>query len=370
MSRVGTLFIAIVPPLIVGGLLFVSESGHADAGRDSSLGFWPASSDTATGVVVAQADPRPRRPRTPLPPAAPPPPAPPGSPVPPAPPAPPVSPTPSPGSPVLAGHGRHGMTISIHDGKIQIEGIAEMVEEQLNSVLRALDHMPDVAPDARERVKARVRGVRDKVKVRLHKLKSMDLDKLGPEVERIGDDIEKEMEGIDKDLEQLSDKLSKQFAKKFGRDVARTIAPRIADNSDGEPDDENEPDDEDRDTVVVGPNVDLRRIVVPDLEDRVATLRKLNLSLNAEQRQKLAKLRVECDQEIANAKRDLDEMSNRLHETLDDASAKESDIDRQIDQISAKEASIRKARIRALVRARLVLGDQRPQVEEALRRHH
>jgi hypothetical protein len=360
MSRVGTLFIAIVPPIIVGGLLFVSESGHADAGRDGSLGFWPASSDTATGVVVAQADPRPRRPRPPLPPAAP---------VPGVPAVPPPPPAAAP--PGVPGHGRHGMSISIHDGKVEIDGIAEMVEEQLNTVLRALDHMPNVAPDARDRVKTRVRGVRDKVKARLSKLRSMDIDKIGPEVERIGDEIEKEMEGVDKDLEQLGDKLSKHFAEKFGKefgkDIAKTIAPRIAgaDNSDGE-DDDDDGDDEDKDAVVMPPHVD--RLVPPDLDERIAALRRLNLSLNAEKREKLAKVRADCDREIADARRELDEMSNHLHETLGDAAAKESDIDRQIDKISAKEAAIRKARIHALIRTRSVLGDQSKLVEDALKK--
>lgn len=359
MSRVHTLFFAIVPTLIAGGFLFTSESGHAEAGSDGALGFWPAASDSATGsVIVAQADPRPRgRQRIPMPP---------NTPVPPVPPAPPTHP---------GAHGRGPrMSISIHDGKIEIDGIAELVSGQLEGVLRALDNMPNVAPDARERLKARVRGVRDKIKVRLSRLKSMDLDKVGVEVERIGDEIEKEMEGVDKDLQQLGDKLSKHFAEKFGKDFGKGIVQSFgpgfpgADHSDGDDDDDDDDgDDDDRDAVVLPPGVDTDRVDPSDLQDKIAALG--NLRLSPEQKQKLAKLRAESDQKIAGAKRELDEMSIRLHETLGDSSAKESDIERQIDRISEKEATIRKARILTWIRVRSLLrDDQRQMIEAATRR--
>ena len=68
---------------------------------------------------------------------------------------------------------------------------------------------------------------------------------------------------------------------------------------------------------------------------------------------------------------ELERMSNRLHDTLREPSASEADIARQIDSISAKEATIRKVRILAWVKARNMLRkDQRQQVEAAAKKHH
>ena len=369
MSRVRTFFAIVLPSAVAGGFLFASPFGHAETGAGGSLGFWPSASDTATGpVIVAQADPRPPRHRGgPLPPAPPAPPAPPMAvppPVPPAPPPPPVV--------HIRGRHGHGVSVSIHDGKIEVDGIAELVQEQLDSVSSLLDNLHDVPPDVRDRLRARIKAVRERIGARLSRLRSLDLDKLdrlGPEVERLGDEIEKDMEGIDKDLAQLGDKLGKGFAKKFSRDFARSVGPGVNPGpviSHGS-DDADDDDDDDDDAVVMPPNAAID-VDPSDIAPAIAALK--DLGLDAGQREQLAKLRADSDRQIAGARREIEQMSNRLHDALLDSSVSEAEIARQIDSISQREATIRKARILTWVKARnLLRKDQVKKVEAATRNH-
>ena len=79
------------------------------------------------------------------------------------------------------------------------------------------------------------------------------------------------------------------------------------------------------------------------------------------------RLRADSDRQITAAKAELVRMSSRLHDTLRNAEAKESDVAQQIEAISTKEATIRKARILTWLKVRHMLHpDQRRQVEEAL----
>ena len=373
MTRARTLFVTILPAAIAGGFLFASAFSRADAGR-GALGFWPAAADTASGsVLVAQADPRPAPRYRGLPPP------------PPAPPAPPMPPVPT-----RRSHGSsHGMSVSIHDGKVEIDGIAELVQESLEKAADALDNLSDVPPDVRDQLKGRIRGMREKIRNRLGKLKSMDLDQIGPELERMGDEIEREMAGLDKDLAKLGDKVGKGFAKKFGKDFAKNFGalpgmpgvpavpgmpgvPTVRsgpgmphDPSDADDDDDD--DDDDKDAVTVSPSIDID-MDSSDMGPAIAALK--GLSLSADQRKQLAQLRADTDSQVQRTKAELDDLSNRLHRTLGEASASEADIARQIDSISAKEAAIRKVRILAWVKARnLLKKDQRKQVEAAVKSH-
>jgi hypothetical protein len=292
-------------------------------------------------------------------------------PVPPVPPASPVPPLPP------GGHG-NGISISIHDGQIQIDGIEEMVRDQLERAADILDNLPDVPPEVRERVKRRLQAVRNKLSVRLGKLRSMDVDQIGPEMERMGDQIEREMERLDRDLEQLGARLGRHFAKQFGRDFARSLPPlplprRLdRDHSDGGDEDvyaegaedDNEDGVEDGVTLPLNADTDMAD---PDMRAAISELK--NLRLGPGQRERLARLRADSDREVADARRELEAMSDRLHDTIGNLDAREDDITRQIDLISAKEAAIRKARILAWVRARAVLDDdQRQQVEAAAKK--
>jgi hypothetical protein len=291
------------------------------------------------------------------------------TPVPPAPPSPP-----SPPSRRHGGNG-HGVSVRIHGDKIEVEGIAELVESQLEGITTMIDHLPDVPPDVRARIKGRIHAVRGKINARLGRLRSMDLDKLdrlGPEMERMGDEIEKEMEGLDKDLAQLGDKLGKSFAQKFGKDFGKDLAkgfgPRAGHDSDDDDDDNGGDDDEDKDAVVVTPGIDMD-IDPAVLAPAVAAL-KGAVTLDPTQKQQIARLRKSSEEQIAGARREIEQMSGRLQDTLRDGSASEADIARQIDAISQQEATIRKARILTWVKARNVLrADQRKKVEAVVKSH-
>src|SRR5262249_23717425 len=115
MIRARTILLVGLP--LVAVLVWASASTHASAGGDEPNGSWPP----ATPDVAARKQRPPRPPRDTW--ATPP--APPAPPVAGTPAAPPVPPTPPPG-------GRHrmggrGVTVSIHDGKISIDGIDDMV---------------------------------------------------------------------------------------------------------------------------------------------------------------------------------------------------------------------------------------------------
>jgi hypothetical protein len=370
VSRVRTLFVTILPSAIAGGFLFASAFGHADAGRDSALGLWPAASDRATGagagtdgVLIAQADPRPT-PRY----------IPPVPPVPPVPPAPPVPPVPTTHSSSSHSRHGHGMSFSIHDGKVEIDGIAELVQESLEKALEALDNLPDVPPDVRGRLRGRIQSVRGTLRGRLARLKSMELDKLGPEMERMGDEIEREMEGIDRDLAQLGEKFGKSFAKKWGKDFAKGFGPGGTPGAlpgtghDGDDADDDDDDDDDNEVAGLPPGTDSDSDPA-EVGPAIAALK--GLALDNGQRAQLAKLRLDAEGQLSSAKRELHDMSERLHNTLRDANAREDDIARQIDSISAKEAQIRKVRILSWVKARQMLRkDQRKTVEDAIKKSH
>jgi hypothetical protein len=218
--------------------------------------------------------------------------------------------------------------------------------------------------------------MRNQLSARLGRLKSMDLDRLGPELERMGDEIERQMEGLDEELSQLGDKLGKSFAKTFGKDFAKSLDPGIPtvisgrghDNSDDADDDDDDDDDHDR-TAVMVPSTPGPDVADPDLGPAIAALK--GLALDAGQRAELARLRVDSDQKITAARRDLERMSSRLHDTLRESEAKEADVAQQIEAISAKEAAIRKARILTWLKVRHMLHpDQRKVVEEAIQSGH
>jgi hypothetical protein len=359
VSRVRTLFALVLPSALAGGLLFASAFSRADAGSGGARGFWPAASDAVprTGrVLVAQAEP-------------PPPPARRAFPVPSIPSVPPPPPAAPPSPPSHRGHGHnHGVSVSIHGGKIEIDGIAELVQGALEKALETLDQLPDVPPDTRMRLRGRIQGMRNQLSARLGRLKSVDLDRLGPELERMGDEIERQMEGLDEELAQLGDKIGKGFAKKFGKDFARSFGPGIPGVNPGnghDSDDADDDDDDDDRTAVTVPPTPGPDAADPDTGPTIAALK--GLTLDAGQRIELARLRADSDRQITVAKRELERMSSRLHDTLRDSEAKEADVAQQIEAISTKEAAIRKTRILTWLKVRHMLhADQRKQVEEAI----
>jgi len=324
MTRVRHALIIALPSLLAGGLLF---------------GFWPANAQT---------------PRDPWNHGAPVPPAPPAPPAPPTPPAPPA-----PGTPVTppAGGPRHGVSVSIHDGKVSVEGLTDMVRKQLDSVRDMVKDNPRIPPPVRAAVLARLERVRASVERRLSRIKSTDIEQLGEEMERVGEDLQEAMDGLDEDLGRLGKDLAKQFGKDWAKQWKKQwkgkIDIQVHDDEDGEEDGEAEEADS-------GPPP-----VDPD-DARAAIADVRGISLEPRQRQQIQKLREESERQISQAQNQLAMLSSQLEEALANPRVSDEEIRRYVDNISATEAQIRKARLLAWVGARRVLDEQqRAKVEAA-----
>jgi hypothetical protein len=363
MSRARRLVTTILPSAIAGGLLFGSAFGHASAGDDAEPAF--ARRAPATRTADARRVP-------PLPPA------------PPAPPAPPMPPLPPGGwsqPPPMPGQGGPGgrFSISIRNGKVHIEGLEGFARHHLESVREMIRNNPNIPPDVRDKVLARLDTARAIIERRLRNLSSTDLDKIGDEMEKMGDELEKAMEGLEDEMGKLGEKLSKDFAKKLGKDLAKGLKHGIqingrdrdqdrGDGDDGDDGDDDSDDDRDGDharAVVIGPDVDV------DTNTRGAIRDLPDLTLRPAQREQIVKLRSSYEQEIARARKQLDDASKRLEIALADLRTSDADIERYVDQVSRYEAAIRKARLLTWVNARRLLDEtQRKKIEDATGKRH
>jgi hypothetical protein len=80
------------------------------------------------------------------------------------------------------------------------------------------------------------------------------------------------------------------------------------------------------------------------------------------------RLRTTYDRQIAVARKQLEDASQRLEEAIRDPRTSDTEIARYVDQVSAHEAEIRKARLLTWVSARRLLDDtQRKKIEDAAR---
>jgi len=317
MTRVRHTLVIALPSLLVGGLLF---------------GFWPAAADNRDPWLNAQ-------------------------PAPPAPPAPPVPPAPPAGRPAPAPPAQRGGGISIkmHDGKISVEGVTEMVRKQLDSVRDMVRDNPHIPPPVRANVLARLERVRNAVERRLSKIKSTDMDQLGEEMERVGEDIEEAMNGLDEDLGKLGKELAKQFGKQWKKEWKKGRI-EIHGNSDGE-DTEDTEDEEAEAQPPVDPE---------DARAAIADVR--GIALQPQQRLQIQRLREASEREIAQAETQLATLSNKLEQALANPKVSDDEVRRYVDSISQTEATIRKARLLAWVGARRVLDEQqRAKIEAAAR---
>lgn len=316
--------------ILLGGVLFGSAFSQADSGRRYG-NYWPSSDAT----VVAQADPRPV-------------PAPMPAPAPrPAPPVPPAAPAPR----VPPPHVGSGVSVQIHDGKIQIDGVSDLVDSAIHDAQEAIK-TSGVPTDVRDKLQKRLDKVKDTVKNRLSHLDASNLDQLGDELNKMGDEIGKQMDEFGKEMEKYGQQVGKDSMKKFGKDWSSHGAHFKWDSKDDD-------DDDDADLPSM-PDVD----DADELDDAVKSLG--DLSLKPPQREQIQKLRADSDRQVAAAKKQLDQASDTLKKQLDNSTTSDADIARSIDAVTQQEAAIRKARILAWHNARRVLDDaQRKKVEDA-----
>ena len=316
-----------LPSLLALGLLF--GRAHADDGR-AIAGFWPAASDVgASGAAKAHA------------------PTPPTPPVPPSPKTPGVPPVPPVPPPALPAFG-NGINISIHDGKVSIEGIDKFVDEQINNAMKGIDN-PGVPPEVQKKMHERLERLRTKLKAKLAHIDASNLDQLGDQLGEVGDEIGNEMDQFGEDMNAWGDKFGKDFAKNFAKQWKGNGVHVNVDSDDDDDRDIPEPPDVDDDS---------------DLADAVRDLGDLHLS--ADQRATISKIRAETDAKVADASHKLDSASDRLKKLLADPKSNEGDVSAAIDSVTTQENAIRKARVLGWVRARAALqADQRDKVEKA-----
>ena len=239
--------------------------------------------------------------------------------------------------------------MQIQNGNVQIDGLKDLVLGQLDSARDSIKLNPQISKDVRDKVLARLDKVRVSVDKRLSNLSVTNLDQLGAEMEKIGEEVEKAMEGFDDEMEQLGKQLEKDLEIKLGKQSAFQI--HI---------------DTDDDDVVMAPGLDLDDDNDEDLREAIDDLK--DLALKPAQRQAIGKLRTDSDAQVVTAKKQLDDLSTRLEAALANPATADADIARYVDQISAQEAVIRKARLLAWSQARRVLDDtQRAKVQGAVK---
>lgn len=316
--------------ILLGGVLFGSAFSQADSGQRYGS-YWSPSDAT----VVAQADPRP------VPRPAPLPPLPPRAPAPPAPPATPHSP-----------HSGSGVSVQFHDGKLQIDGVNEIVDGAIYEAQEAIKSS-GLPAEVRDKLQKHLDKVKESVKARLSHLDANNLDQLGDELGKMGDDIGKQMEEFGKEMEKYGKHVGKDSMKDFGKGWAHGGHFKW-DSKDKDGDEDNDDND-----LPSAPDVD----DADDLDDAVKSLG--DLSLEQPQRAQIQKLRADSDRQVAVAKKQLDQASDTLNKQLDNSATSDADIARSIDAVTQQEAAIRKARILAWHGARRVLDDaQRKKVED------
>jgi Spy/CpxP family protein refolding chaperone len=275
----------------------------------------------------------PTAPTAPTPPTAAPPAAPaapstaPTAPTPPTPPAPPKS---------------AGISVRIHDGKVDIAGVQETVDRELSRAVAELHatlaHNKDLTPETRAKLEARLEQMRGKIQRRLAHVDAKDLDHLGDELGEMGEEIGK-----------------------MGEDIGNEIANHVTVVARGSGHDRRHVDvnDDDDDELGDAPDVD----DTDSLDEAVRDLGGLKLA--PEQHQKLAKLRADSDRRAAAAKEALHAASQKLHDQIA-TDACDDDISKSIDAVSRQEAELRKARVLAWTGARRLLDDvQRKRIEAA-----
>ncbi len=268
-------------------------------------------------------------------------------PVPPAAPAAPSAPRP-PTLPSIPGLPQ-GVSVSFDNGKVQVQGIDAFVKKQMVAAREAIKNNQHIPKAQRDKILARMDKVTAIVDKRLAKLRSgADLQQLEADMESMGKELEDAMEGIEDELEDLGVSAGLDFAKAFG-------------NFDFDFDFDHDDDDDDLDTIPMAPDLDSDD---DDLRDAIGDLKDLALDTN--QKDQIAKLRAESDTSVAAAKAQLDALSDKLESALENPQTPDADIGRMVDQISAQEASVRKARILAWHKARRLLdAAQRKKIQDA-----
>ncbi len=286
----------------------------------------------------------------PMPPAAPTAPA-----APPAPPAPSTPPAPAPHV-GAAGADPWG---SPKGSSLNFEGLDQIKSQLTAEVARARAEIAadtSMPADVRTAVLARMDKVTAVISRRIAKLNVIDLMNLDTQLEGLGAEIEQSMAGLEQEI--------KVFEKKYGRSFGKAMQAskshfnfHFGNDEDDDDDNDNVNDATVDMSVAAGLDADELKDAVDDITD---------MGINANQRTQLSALRL-AEQATTNAARErMRQASVGLRAELAKPSADITLVNRFIDQISAEEATIRKAQLKALVAAKTMLTPaQQKKVQDA-----
>jgi hypothetical protein len=340
-----------IPSLVAGCLLFASAFGRADD-RRAPPDAWAAPTPPTPPIIIAQAPMAPKAPSAPLAP-----PAPPAAPAPKAPTAPKAPPAP-PSSP--------GFGIALHDGNLTITGAREAADQQIESALATIRGNTSIPPKVRDKLIARLEKAKASVDKRLAHLDINNLDQLGDELGALGDEIGAAFDGMDADFADVGRDIGRDISRDIGKNIGKNLGHGIHVHVGHDKDDDDKDDDADAHTAPSAPNIDID-VDDDDVDDAISDLG--DLALTSAQRDAIAKLRDNAKGTVGPARKRIEALSTKLHDTLGNATATDADITKAVDAITAEEATIRKARILAWVNARRLLdADQRKRVEAATKK--
>ena len=242
--------------------------------------------------------------------------------------------------------GSKGISINF-DGLDQIKAQVRAAVARARADIAADTTLP---ADVRTAVLARMDKVTGVIERRIAKLNLSDLMNLDTQLEGLGDEIEKSMAGLEQEI--------KLFEKKYGRSFGKAIKASKGHfnlNLGGDDDDDdNDADDDDDDDN--GATVDMSAAADLDADDLDEAVDDItDMGINGNQRTQLSALRLAEQTTTKAARERMRQASAGLRAELSKSAADLAVINRYIDQISAEEATIRKAQLTALVAAKTVL---------------
>src|SRR5262245_44074429 len=112
--------------------------------------------------------------------------------------------------------GDENISVKVHDGQIEIEGIKELVDSQIETALEAIDNK-NLPPQLRDKLRQRLGKLRGTLDRRLGHLNTGDLDQLGAELDKMGEEINRDMEGFGSDMDRWGKEFGQKLEKKLGQ---------------------------------------------------------------------------------------------------------------------------------------------------------
>jgi Spy/CpxP family protein refolding chaperone len=269
-----------------------------------------------------------------------------------------------------------------------LEGIRQMVKARLQGARQAILSAP-MPGQVRAKLIARFDRVNAIVDRRLAKIDLSNLGALEDQLDGLGEELEAAMEGLEPELKALAlqDRGLRDQLKHLGTLNWNFHSGGGPHGNDADADADADGDDRDADAddgdgwgVPSAPMPPMAPMPPtppspptpptppspPDAYGDVdaSAFDGLDLKLRPEQRAALRAARAEADAQISPAHETLDRLSGQLTKVLRNPSAPSSQVNALVDQISAQEATIRKAKIGAWLKSRSALdAAQRKQLE-------